>query len=61
MSTVKNEVRTMLDDLPEDCTIEDIQYHLYVREKIARGIERADNEGTTEQHEVEKEFSAWTD
>lgn len=30
--------------LPDDCTLEDIQYHLYVREKVERGIQ-AINEG----------------
>ncbi len=30
MNTVKEEVKTLLERLPDDCTIEDIQYHLYV-------------------------------
>lgn len=33
MSTVKEEVKSLLERLPRDCTIEDIQYHLYVLEK----------------------------
>jgi predicted transcriptional regulator len=37
MSTAKQEVRELLDHLPDDATIEDIQYHLYVLEKIRRG------------------------
>ncbi|MCA9428435.1 MAG: hypothetical protein KC994_25370 [Candidatus Omnitrophica bacterium] len=38
MATVKDEVREILDRLPEDCSLEDIQYHLYVAEKIQRGL-----------------------
>ena len=38
MNTVKKEVRVLLDKLPDDCTLEDIQYHLYVVEKIQHGI-----------------------
>ncbi len=60
MNTAKKEVRELLDRLPEDCTLEDIQYHLYVVEKIQRGIERAEKEGTVSQEDVEKRFSRWT-
>ena len=37
MHTAKQSVRELLDHLPDDSTIEDIQYHLYVIEKIRRG------------------------
>lgn len=40
MATVKDEVEQLLQRLPDDSTLEDIQYHLYVLEKIKRG--RAD-------------------
>jgi predicted transcriptional regulator len=47
----KEEVAQLLTQLPDDATLEDIQYHLYVLEKIRRG--RADIEAgrsyTTEQ------------
>lgn len=39
MQTAKQDVRQLLDHLPDDSTIEDIQYHLYVLEKIRRGQE----------------------
>jgi hypothetical protein len=55
MSTVKDEVRALLDKLPDDCTREDIQYHLYVIEKIQKGIDRADQEGTIGQTDIEHE------
>jgi hypothetical protein len=53
MQTAKQEVRELLDQLPDDATVEDIQYHLYVLEKIRRGEERAKSEGTLTQDEVE--------
>ena len=28
--------------LPDDCTMEDIQFHLYVKQKVARGIQAID-------------------
>ena len=38
MSTAKSEIRSLLEKLPDDCSIEDVQYHLYVVEKIQNGI-----------------------
>ena len=59
MNTAKDEVKSLLDTLPDECTLEDVQYHLYVVEKIQRGLERADTEGTVSQDEVERKFSQW--
>lgn len=56
MSAVKNEVSELLKRLPNDYTLEDVQYHLYVLEKARRGEERADKEGTLPQSEIEKRF-----
>jgi hypothetical protein len=41
MSTAKHDVELLLNKLPEDCTLEDIQYHLYVLEKVRRGLAEA--------------------
>ncbi len=60
MSTAKEETRALLDKLPDDCSLEDIQYHLYVVEKIRKGIERAETEGTLSQEEVEGKLDRWT-
>lgn len=57
MSTAKDEVKALLDKLPNDCTFEDVQYHLYVVEKIRRGTERAKSEGVLTQDEVERKLA----
>jgi len=36
----KDTVRALLDRLPDDCTIEDVLYHLYVLQEVEQG--RAD-------------------
>ncbi len=59
MNTVKSEVSQLLNKLPDNCTIEDVQYHLYVIEKIKKGIESADKEGTLSHEEVEKSLEKW--
>ena len=45
MQIAKQQVATMLQQLPDDCSLEDIQYHLYVIEKIKNGVARAEAEG----------------
>jgi hypothetical protein len=60
MNTAKDEVKLLLDKLPDECTLEDVQYHLFVVEKIHRGIKRAGTEGTLSHEEVEGKFRKWT-
>lgn len=38
-ATAKQEVEHLLQNLPDDATLEDIQYNLYVLEKIKRGMD----------------------
>jgi len=59
MKATKEEVGALLQGLPEDCTLEDIQYHLFVLEKIRRGTERAENEGSLSQLQVEQRLAKW--
>ena len=59
MSTAKQEVESLLSKLPDDCSLEDIQYHLYVIEKVRNGLEAADSQGTISQEEVERRVGKW--
>jgi len=59
MSTAKEEVEALLDKLPDDCSLEDIQYHLYVIEKVRHGLEVADTQGAISQDDVEGRLSKW--
>jgi len=59
MSTAKQDVEQLLNKLPDDCSVEDIQYHLYVLDKIRRGLEDARVNGTMTQEEVEARLSKW--
>ena len=59
MSTAKTAVESLLKTLPDDCTLEDIQYHLYVLEKVQRGLAVADTQGTLTQEEVEQRLRPW--
>lgn len=59
MPTAKQEVQNLIDHLPDDSTLEDIHYHLYVLEKIRRGRDdiRNGHHFTTEQ--VKERLSKW--
>ncbi|WP_298904487.1 hypothetical protein [uncultured Nostoc sp.] len=59
MNTTKEKVQSLLNQLPDDCSIEDIQYHLYVIEKVSRGLKAADIEGAIAQEEAEERLSKW--
>jgi predicted transcriptional regulator len=59
MSTAKEDVEALLTKLPDDCSLEDIQYRLYVIDKVRHGLEVADAQGTITQEEVEERLSTW--
>lgn len=57
--TAKQEVESLLQKLPDNCSLEDIQYHLYVLEKVRGGLEDARANGTISQDEAESRLSRW--
>jgi predicted transcriptional regulator len=59
MQTTKQEVSDLLKRLPDDCTLEDVQYHLYVLQKIERGLKDVEEGRVYTQEEVEKKMSKW--
>ncbi len=61
METAKEEVRRILDTLPDDATLEDIQYRIYVRQAIAAGLRDVDQGRVVSQEEVERRMSRWTE
>ncbi len=61
MGSPKDEVRRILDQIPDDVSYEDIQYHIYVREKVERGLEDVEQGRVVSQEEVERRMSKWTE
>ncbi|HET7369441.1 MAG TPA: hypothetical protein VFK45_01230 [Gammaproteobacteria bacterium] len=59
MSAVKEEVETVLKHLPEGGTLEDVQYGLYVLEKVKRGLADVEAGRTVTQEEVEQRLARW--
>lgn len=50
---LKEEVKKIIDRMPNDCSIEDIQYMLYVRRKVENGLRDIRNGNLISQKEME--------
>jgi predicted transcriptional regulator len=61
MRTTKDEVRKLLDKLSDDAPFEEIQYHIYVRQKIERGLQDIEEGRVLDQDEVERRMTRWLD
>ena len=59
MQTAKREVEELLQTLPDDATLEDIQYHIYVKQKIAQGLADVRAGRVVSQEQVEQRFARW--
>ncbi len=59
MKTAKEQVRELLDNVPDDASLEDIQYHLYVRQKIQKGLDAAEQGRTLSHEEVTRRMARW--
>ena len=55
----KDEVRRLLDALPDEASYEDIQYHIYVQQKIDHGIEASDRGDFISDEEIERRKMPW--
>ena len=59
MLPAKEEVRRLLDQLPDDTSLEDIQYHIYVQQKIDLGLNDVKTDNTLSETEFDKRLSNW--
>ncbi len=59
MQIAIEDVQNMLDRLPKDSTVEDVQYHLYVLEQVQKGRDSVKNDGAIPQAEIEKRLQKW--
>jgi hypothetical protein len=60
MYGTKEQVRRLLDRLPDDCSLDDVLYHLYIIQEVEKGRDQAKAGNLIPQEEVEKELrSRW--
>jgi predicted transcriptional regulator len=56
MGGVREEAQKLIDALPEESSWDDLIYQMYVRKKIAKGIEAAEQGRVVPHEEVKKQF-----
>ncbi len=59
MGKAKDQVRHILESLPEDTSLEDIQYHIYVRQKIEQGLADIEAGRVVPHEEVQRRLAKW--
>jgi hypothetical protein len=59
MATAKDQVRQLLDSLPDDASLEDVQYSIYVRERIERARKEASEAKMVDEDEIERRMRWW--
>ena len=59
MGNAKREALALIQQLPDNSSLEDIQYHLYVREKVEHGQRDLKSKKTLSQKEVERRMKKW--
>jgi len=59
MGSAKQLAREILDSLPEDSSLEDISYHLYVRARVEEGLRDLDEGRVVSHGQVMREAEEW--
>jgi predicted transcriptional regulator len=59
METAKEQVQHILEQLPQDASLEDIQYHIYVWQKVEQGLADAEAGRVVSHAEVQQRLSKW--
>ena len=59
-SVPKEEVRRLLDRLPDETSYDEIQYHIFVQQKIDRGLEASESGDFVSDEEIEERIARWS-
>ncbi len=59
MATQKENIMHLIKELPDDATLEDIMYHLHVKQKILRGLEDSKNGNIHDDEDMKKMARKW--
>lgn len=59
MESAKQTVQKILEVLPEGASLEDIQYHIYVRQKVEQGLADAEAGRVVTHDEAMRRLDQW--
>ncbi|QQK76103.1 hypothetical protein HUG15_11390 [Salicibibacter cibarius] len=55
----KEQVKDIIDKMPENSSFEDLQYTIFVQSKIQNGLHAVENGDIVSQDEMEKRVEKW--
>jgi hypothetical protein len=61
MKSPKDEVRDLLEKLPDTASLGDTQYHIYVRQNVQRGLQALQQGAVISEDEAERRMARWLD
>ncbi|MEE8163397.1 MAG: hypothetical protein V3T92_05225 [Anaerolineae bacterium] len=59
-TVVKEEVIQLIEKMPDDCTVEDILYELYLKQKVDKGLQDIKEGRVVKHEEVKQRMSRWS-
>jgi len=59
MNTPKQSIEALVSKLPDDCSLEGVQYRLHVLTKVRQGLAAAETQGVVSQKTAEQQLSQW--
>jgi len=59
MGTAKEQIRRLLETLPEDASFEDVHYCIYVQQAVERGLDAVERGDVASQEGVERRMAKW--
>jgi len=59
VGNAKDQVRKILDRLPEDASYEDIQYHIYIIQKVSKGLDEVAEGRVVDEEEADRRMDKW--
>ena len=59
MASAKQTVQDVLEQMPDDCSLEDVQYQLYLRQKLDKSRAAAAEDRVVPHEEVKKRLTKW--
>jgi len=59
-TAVKEETIQLIEQMPDDCTVEDILYELYLKQKVDKGLQDIREGRVVEHEEVRQRIARWS-
>jgi predicted transcriptional regulator len=59
-TAVKEETIQLIEKMPDDCTVEDILYELYLKQKVDKGLQDIREGRVVEHEDVKQRVAGWS-